>query len=33
MTVIRFWNNHVMNDIDAVIRAIIFAMEPDSRSE
>ena len=30
--VIRFWNNQVMNDIDAAIRAIIFAMEPESRS-
>ncbi len=29
--VIRFWNNQVMNDIDGVIRAIIFAMEPESR--
>ncbi len=25
--VIRFWNNQVMNDIDGVIRAIIFALE------
>lgn len=25
--VIRFWNNQVMNDIDGVIRAIIFAMD------
>jgi very-short-patch-repair endonuclease len=32
-TVIRFWNNQVMNDIDGVIRAIIFAMESESRSE
>ena len=30
--VIRFWNNQVMNDIDGVIRAIIFAMEPESHS-
>jgi len=30
--VIRFWNNQVMNDIEAAIRAIIFAMEPESRS-
>jgi very-short-patch-repair endonuclease len=28
--VIRFWNNQVMNDIDSVIRAIIFAMEAES---
>jgi len=28
--VIRFWNNQVMNDIDSVIHAIIFAMEPES---
>jgi very-short-patch-repair endonuclease len=27
--VIRFWNNQVINDIEAVIRAILFAMEPD----
>jgi very-short-patch-repair endonuclease len=30
--VIRFWNNDVMNDIDGVIRAIIFAIEPESHS-
>ena len=30
--VIRFWNNQVMNDIDGVIHAIIFAMEPESHS-
>ncbi len=30
--VMRFWNNQVMNDIDSVIRAIIFAMEPESHS-
>jgi len=28
--VIRFWNNQVMNDIDGVIHAIIFAMEPEA---
>jgi very-short-patch-repair endonuclease len=28
--VIRFWNNQVMNDIEDVIRAIMFAMETDS---
>ena len=28
--VIRFWNNQVMNDIEGVIRAIMFAMETDS---
>jgi very-short-patch-repair endonuclease len=32
-TVIRLWNNQVMNDIEGVIRAIIFAMESQSRSE
>lgn len=26
-TVLRFWNNDVMNDIESVIRAIILAME------
>jgi very-short-patch-repair endonuclease len=26
-TVLRFWNNDVMNDIDSVIRAIIQAMD------
>jgi very-short-patch-repair endonuclease len=31
--VIRFWNTDVMKDIDAVIRAIIFAIESESRSE
>ena len=30
--VTRFWNNEVMNDIDGVIRVIIFAMEPKSHS-
>ena len=25
--VIRFWNNQVMNDIDGVLRAIVFAMD------
>lgn len=25
--VIRFWNNHVINDIDAVIREITFALD------
>jgi very-short-patch-repair endonuclease len=30
--VIRFWNNQVMNDMDGVIRAIIFAMEPGTHS-
>ena len=25
--VFRFWNNNVMNDIDGVIRAIVFAIE------
>ncbi len=28
--VIRFWNHQVMNNIDDVIRAIIFAMETDT---
>jgi very-short-patch-repair endonuclease len=28
--VIRFWNNQVMNDIDSVIRAIIFGMEAEA---
>lgn len=28
-TVLRFWNNNVINDIDGVIRAIIQAMEPE----
>ena len=28
-TVLRFWNNNVINDIDSVIRAIIQAMEPE----
>ena len=27
---IRFWNHQVMNDIEAVIRAIIFAVESDT---
>ncbi len=31
--VIRFWNHQVMNDIDGVLRAIIFAIESKSRSE
>jgi very-short-patch-repair endonuclease len=30
--VIRFWNNQVMNDIEDVIRAIMFAMETDTHS-
>jgi very-short-patch-repair endonuclease len=30
--VIRFWNNQVLNDMDGVIRAIIFAMDPGSHS-
>jgi len=30
--VIRFWNNDVMNDIEGVIRAIIFAMETHTHS-
>jgi very-short-patch-repair endonuclease len=30
--VIRFWNDQVMNDIEGVIRAIIFAMEPETHS-
>ena len=25
--VIRFWNNHVINDIDVVIQAIVFALD------
>ena len=29
--VIRFWNNQVMNDIEGVLRAIIFAIESESR--
>jgi len=28
--VIRFWNHQVMNDIEGVIRAIIFAVESDT---
>ena len=31
--VIRFWNNQVMNDIEGVIRASIFAMERESNSK
>src|SRR3990172_12937668 len=31
--VIRFWNNQIMNDINGVIRALILAMEPESRKE
>ncbi len=31
-TVIRFWNDQVMNDIDGVIRAIVLAMEPELHS-
>lgn len=31
--VIRFWNNQVMNDIEGVIRAILFAIESKSSSE
>ena len=27
--VIRFWNNDVMNDIEGVIRAILFALKPE----
>ena len=27
-TVLRFWNNQILNDLDGVIRAIIGAMEP-----
>ena len=30
--VIRFWNHQVMNDMDGVIRAIIFAMEAEAHS-
>jgi very-short-patch-repair endonuclease len=30
--VIRFWNNQVLNDMDGVIRAIIFAIDPGSHS-
>lgn len=30
--VIRFWNNAVMKDIESVIRAIMFAMESESKS-
>ena len=30
--VIRFWNNQVMNDMESVIRAIIFSMDPESHS-
>jgi very-short-patch-repair endonuclease len=29
--VIRFWNNQVMNDIEGVIKAIIFALELNSK--
>jgi len=29
--VLRFWNHQVTNDIDGVIRAIIFAVETDTR--
>lgn len=25
--VIRFWNNHMINDIDVVIQAIVFALD------
>jgi very-short-patch-repair endonuclease len=28
--VIRYWNNDVMNNIEGVIRAIVFAMEPET---
>ena len=31
--VIRFWNNQVMNDMEGVIRAIIFAMEAEGHSQ
>ena len=31
--VIRFWNNQVMNDIEGVIRAIMFAMGTDTHSQ
>ena len=31
--VLRFWNNDVMNDIDGVIRAIVFAMEENSHAK
>ena len=31
--VIRFWNNDVINDMENVIRAIIFAMESQARKE
>lgn len=30
--VIRFWNHQVMDDIEGVIRAIIFAMDTDTHS-
>jgi very-short-patch-repair endonuclease len=30
--VIRFWNNQVLSDMDGVISAIIFAMDPGSHS-
>jgi very-short-patch-repair endonuclease len=31
--VIRFWNHQVLNDMEGVIRAIIFAMETESHSQ
>jgi very-short-patch-repair endonuclease len=31
--VLRFWNNQVMNDMDGVIRAIVHAMEAESKHE
>jgi very-short-patch-repair endonuclease len=31
--VIRFWNSAVMKDIESVIRAIMFAMESQSKSQ
>ena len=30
--VIRFWNNQVMNDLEGVIKAIIYAIESNERS-
>ena len=30
--VIRFWNNQVMNDIEGVIKAIIYALESNDKS-
>ena len=29
--VLRFWNNQVLNDIESVIRRVLFALEQDER--